>query len=94
MRCVKTFRDAVDLLGGPSKTAAAIGVSPQAVIFWRDGRRELPMRHGAAIELATGGQVRRWHLWPTEWARIWPELIGTTGAPEAPAALEGTRNAA
>lgn len=37
------------------------------------------------IEQATGGAVRRWHLRPDDWARIWPELIGADGAPAVPA---------
>lgn len=37
-----------------------------------------------AIERATGGRVRRWNLRPEDWHRIWPELIGTDGAPEVP----------
>jgi hypothetical protein len=39
------------------------------------------------IEHATGA-VRRWDLRPDDWHRIWPELIGTDGAPEVPAAQE------
>lgn len=27
-----------------------------------------------------------WDLRPSDWHRIWPELIGSPGAPEAPAA--------
>lgn len=34
-----------------------------------------------AIERATGGAVMRWDLRPDDWDRIWPELIGTEGAP-------------
>lgn len=33
------------------------------------------------IEQASHGAVRRWHLRPEDWHRIWPELIGITGAP-------------
>ena len=33
------------------------------------------------IEAATAGAVRRWDLRPDDWHRIWPELIGTDGAP-------------
>lgn len=38
-----------------------------------------------AIERATGFAVRRWDLCPDEWHLIWPELIGTPGAPGIPA---------
>ena len=37
-----------------------------------------------AIEVATAGDVRRWDLRPDDWHRIWPELIGTDGAPAIP----------
>jgi hypothetical protein len=33
------------------------------------------------IERNSGGRVRRWHTRPADWARIWPELIGTHEAP-------------
>ena len=44
------------------------------------------------LERATAGAVRRWDLRPTDWHRIWPELIGTEGAPAVPA--EEARDAA
>ncbi|MEN9316500.1 MAG: hypothetical protein RIS35_2893 [Pseudomonadota bacterium] len=34
------------------------------------------------IERATSGAVRRWDLRPDDWHLIWPELVGTEGAPE------------
>ena len=33
------------------------------------------------IEHNSAGRVRRWHLRPADWHRIWPELIGAQGAP-------------
>ena len=73
---------AIDELGGPSKAAALLGVSPQAVCFWRDGKRRFPVEHCATIEAASA--VSRWDLRPDDWHRIWPELIGTAGAPPVP----------
>ena len=35
----------------------------------------------AAIEAASNGEVRRWHLRPADWPLIWPELVGRPGAP-------------
>lgn len=46
------------------------------------------------IEQATEGAIRRWTLRPDDWHRIWPELIGTEGAPPVPAATEEARDAA
>lgn len=61
-----------------------MGVTPQAVAFWRDGKRGLPERLAARLETATGCVVRRWDMFPLDWHRIWPELVGTPGAPEVP----------
>lgn len=38
----------------------------------------------ALIELATSGAVRRWHLRPRDWHRIWPELVFAVGHPPVP----------
>lgn len=89
---------AIDLAGGPSKTAALLGCTAQAVCFYRDGRRRFPSELAARLESACGGQVRRWDFFPDTWPQIWPELIGTDGAPPVPAtdpqATEETSDAA
>ena len=36
------------------------------------------------IEVHSAQAVRRWHLRPTDWHRIWPELIGAPDAPIVP----------
>jgi hypothetical protein len=36
------------------------------------------------IENDSKRELRRWHLRPKDWDLIWPELIGTEGAPDAP----------
>lgn len=51
---------------------------------WASGARPIPIEHCAAIEAATGRQVMRWDLMPDGWHRIWPELIGSDGAPATP----------
>lgn len=38
----------------------------------------------ALIEAESGGAVRRWHLRPNDWHRIWKELIRAKGAPPVP----------
>lgn len=73
---------ACSAVGGLSKLATAVGESPQTVSNWR--RRGVPIAHCAAIELATKGKVTRRDLRPDDWSRIWPELIGTDGAPPVP----------
>lgn len=36
------------------------------------------------IEKKSGFSVMRWDLRPDDWFRIWPELIGVEGGPDAP----------
>lgn len=85
---------AINDAGGPTKVAAALGVSAQAVCFWRDGKRRFPVEFCAPLEMLCGRAVRRWDLRPDDWHRIWPELIGTAGAPDVPASEPATQEAA
>jgi len=78
---MNAIQQAIDAAGGPSRMAAALGVTAQAVCFWRDGKREFPPEHCAVLEANGKGRVRRWHMRPTDWHRIWPELVGAEGAP-------------
>ncbi len=81
---------AASACGGATKLAALMGESPQAVSNWR--KRGVPLNKCALLETVSGQAVRRWEMQPTDWHRIWPELIGTEGAPPAPmaeAAAEG-----
>jgi DNA-binding transcriptional regulator YdaS (Cro superfamily) len=82
----------VELCGGPTKVAAVLGVSAQAVCFWRDGKRRLPVEYMPVLERLSAGVVRRWQFRPGDWWVIWPELIGTEGAPAIP--TEEARDAA
>lgn len=74
---------AISKAGGPTKVARLIEKSVQAACFYRDGERSFPIEHGATLEAASG--VKRWEMWPDTWHKIWPELIGTHGAPAVPA---------
>ena len=68
-----------------------IGVKSDAQVRqWQHGYAgRLPgAEYCVAIEKATEGRVRRWDLRPKDWHRIWPELIGTEGAPSVPAEPE------
>lgn len=69
---------AAELVGGVTKLAAVLGVTPQAVVFWRDGKRRLPVEACPAIERATHGAVGRKDLRPADWQLIWPELAAAT----------------
>ena len=75
---------AIRLAGGPAAVAQLLGLSTQAVCFYRDGRRALPPQYAATVEKAGGCVVRRWEMFPQTWHRIWPELIDTEGAPDVP----------
>lgn len=65
---------AIETCGNASRLATSLGVSVQAVCFWRDGKRGVPVDKCAEIERATGGAVTRRDLRPDDWQRIWPEL--------------------
>lgn len=68
-------------VGSQSALAAILGVTKAAVNQWKGADRMVPLEHCAAIESATGRAVMRWDLRPDDWHRIWPELVGTSGAP-------------
>ena len=61
--------------------ARAIGVSPVMISQWVSGK-PVSVTSALAIERATDGAVVRWDLRPTDWHLIWPELVGTEGAPD------------
>ncbi len=65
---------------GLTPLASALCVSVQRLANWIE--RGVPVDMCAAVEKGTSGEVMRWHLRPTDWHRIWPELVGSDGAPE------------
>lgn len=73
------IQKAVDLMGGPSKAAAALGVSIQAVCFWRDGEREVRPEICSAIEEKIERQVTCEELRP-DLAEHWEYLRNTSKA--------------
>ena len=67
-----------------SALAQRIGIkNPAQVRQWQHGyaNRSPSPENCVSIEQATGGNVRRWDLRPSDWWLIWPELIGAEGAP-------------
>jgi DNA-binding transcriptional regulator YdaS (Cro superfamily) len=72
---------AIEIAGGVGALAEKINVKQPVVSNWRARGGRVPADHCSAVELATGGAVKRWHLRPDDWHRIWPELIGVDGAP-------------
>ena len=76
--------------GRMQRVSVRAGLSPAFMSQIANGVRPAPAERAAAIESACDGAVRRWHLRPDDWHRIWPELIGAEGAPPVPAtALHG-----
>lgn len=79
----------IDLLGGTTCVARKTRVRPPSVHEWRK-KRSIPLDKlvliACEIEQASGMEIRRWQLCPDDWRRIWPELIGTDGAPDLPPA--------
>lgn len=80
-----TASELIDALDGTSETARLTRVKPSSVSEWRANgvipRDKLVL---VAVQLEQRTQWRRWHLLPDCWHRIWPELIGTEGAPAVP----------
>lgn len=69
--------------GGAAKLARELQVTPAAITNWKT--RGVPISHCVAIERASMGSVTRRDLRPDDWHLIWPELIGSEGAPAVPA---------
>jgi len=88
---------AIDSVGSQTALATILGVRQPTVSEWVRGDRPVPIERCTAIEQATARAVMRWDLRPDDWHRIWPELIGTDGAPVPGAAAttqQETRDAA
>lgn len=71
--------------GRMARVAHEAGISPAYLSQIANGVRPVPLEHAAALEKACEGNVRRWQMLPTSWARIWPELVKAEGAPPAEA---------
>ncbi|MDR1310268.1 MAG: helix-turn-helix domain-containing protein [Burkholderiaceae bacterium] len=78
---MKNLSDAIKYVGGVSKLAKLLGVTPQAVCFWRDGLRKIPPEKCSDVERVTHGTVTRRHLRRADWHLIWPELAHLTNEP-------------
>lgn len=86
IRLMQCLRDYLNSLTGHEQAAFAakcgtsIGYLRKALSA---GQLTSPERC-VLIEQITKGAVSRRHLRPDDWHRIWPELIGTDGAPAIP----------
>ena len=76
----------IDALGGTFAVAAIFNIKPPSVSGWKEAGR-IPadkLMRLAPIAEARGITTRR-ELFPEDWRLIWPELVGTEGAPDLPA---------
>ena len=71
-----------DRPGFQTALAKRFNLSRQTVNGWRNG---IPVAYCAGVEEECGREFARWDFRPDDWAGIWPELVGTEGAPPVPA---------
>ncbi len=64
--------------------AKTAGVSEQYLYQCLSGRRRMDAAEAVRLEQVSGGRLKRWLLRSADWHLIWPELIGTEGAPTIP----------
>lgn len=70
-------------VGAFAKRVGATRIYLSQLAARQDGREPSP-RMCVVIERESERRVRRWNLRPSDWHLIWPELIGTEGAPPVP----------
>lgn len=58
------IQKAIDYCGNASKLAKAAGVTPQAVLFWLRGDRQITAENALQVEQATNGHVTSQQLRP------------------------------
>ncbi len=82
---------AIALYGNASRVAVALGVTPQAVFFWRHGQRVFPAELCIVLERESRGAIACEELRPdVDWAYlrgtgVTAELTNTQPATPAPA---------
>lgn len=75
--------------GRCASVAARLGIAPAYLSQIASGvRKAHPALAREIEEECSPGAVRRWDLRPDDWHRIWPELVGTAGAPAPSTAQE------
>jgi len=66
----------IDLLGGTTKVAKLLSVTPNAVSMWR--KNNIPYSQfvflAATLERESNGLITRKDIFPQSWHIIWPEL--------------------
>lgn len=79
----------MDIPSPADRQAAAelAGLNAQYLYQCLTRRRDMDALKAAELERLSAGRVRRWQV-RRDWHLIWPELIGTDGAPGVPPQLE------
>ena len=70
--------------GRAARLAKRIAKPPAYLSQIASRKRPAPPALVPALEALCGHEVRRWDLRPDDWHLIWPELVGTQGAPVPP----------
>ena len=70
--------------GRGCRLARHLNVPPSFVSNMADGKKPIPVQHGAPIEQFTGGALTRQQMFPNDWQRIWPELATDTSPTTQP----------
>jgi hypothetical protein len=78
MAYLKSLPDGMSKVAFASRCETTIGHLRNIGYGFSKCRPEL----AALVEIESGGAVRRWHLRPNDWHRIWPELRTAKGRPE------------
>ena len=77
MKLKLTDSSIIDLLGGTTKVAKMVGVTPNAVSMWR--KNNIPYAQfvflAATLEKESHGLITRKDIFPKSWHIIWPELL-------------------
>lgn len=74
----------IDALGGTTAVARLLGLRSPSVADWRKTGIPVARRWRLAVIADQRNIARRWFVCPADWHLIWPELIGTPGAPPIP----------
>lgn len=89
--------DLSEFLGGErgrcARFAMSLGIAPAYLSQMATRRRPVPPDVAPELERLCARNVRLWDLRPDDWHRIWPELIGTEGAPAVPVLATETSDA-
>ena len=64
--------------------ARAAGMTEQYLYQCLTGRKSMSAANAVQIERLSQGVLKRWHVRPRDWHKVWPELVGSTDAPATP----------